>query len=224
LPPRFFASAVRSIAALAMMLMMGAMAAMFLLLSLYLSTVMAYSPLSVGIAFLPFSAMLVLALAASTPLVTRYEHRPTACIAFAFAAAGLLLLSRIPAYRADIMDLVPAMLLVALGLGVGLPALQGAALHGSAAVQAGVAAGVIACVQQLGAATGLAVLTTLASRRAASAVSGGIPDQAAAVTGCQYAFQVAGLTLAAGAILALLMTDHTWSRPASRGRSHAAPI
>lgn len=40
-------------------------------------------------------------------------------------------------------------------------------------------------------------LTTLAFRRAASANSGGIPDQAAAVAGYRFAFQVAGLALAA---------------------------
>jgi hypothetical protein len=78
----------------------------------------------------------------------------------------------------------------------------------------GVAAGVIACVQQLGAAAGLAVLTTLAFRRAASASAGGIPEQAAAVAGYRFAFQAAGLALAAGAVLVLLMTGHT-RRPAS---------
>mgnify|MGYP003287652684 CR=1 FL=1 len=62
LPPRFFASPVRSIAALAMTLMTGTMAAMFLLLSLYMSTVLGYSPLSVGMAYLPFCAVLVVAL------------------------------------------------------------------------------------------------------------------------------------------------------------------
>ena len=208
LPPRFFASRVRSIATLAMTLMTGAMAAMFLLLTLYMSTVLQYSPLSVGIAYLPLCAVLMVALAASAPLVTRHGHRPAACIAFALAAAGLLLLSRVLGHGAGAWDLMPAMLLVALGLGLGLPALQGAALQGSAAADVGMAAGVVACVQQLGAAAGLAGLTTLAFRRAASALSGGIPDQAAAVAGYQFAFQVAGLALATGAVLVLLMTEH----------------
>jgi hypothetical protein len=115
------------------------MAAMFLLLTLYMSTVMEYSPLSVGIAYQPFCAVLVAALAASAPLVTRHGHRPAACTAFTLAAAGLVLLSRVPAHDADALDLVPAMLLVALGLGLGLPALQGTALHGSTAADAGLA-------------------------------------------------------------------------------------
>lgn len=121
----------------AMTLMTGAMAAMFLLLTLYLSTVLGYSPPSVGIAYLPFAAVLLVALAASARLVTRHGHRPTACMAFALAAAGLLLLSRMPTHGASALGLVPAMLLVALGLGVGLPALQGAALHGSTRADAG---------------------------------------------------------------------------------------
>jgi MFS family permease len=215
LPPRLFASAARSIATLAMTVMTGAMAAMFLLLTLYMSTVLGYSPLSVGIAYLPFCAVLVVALAASAPLVTRHGHRPAACVAFALAAAGLLLLSRVPAHGAGGLDLVPAMLLVALGLGVGLPVLQGAALQGAVAADAGLVAGVIACVQQLGAAAGVAVLTTLALRRAASASSGGIPDEAAAVAGYQFAFQAAGLALAAGAVLVLKMSNHTRPRPAA---------
>jgi MFS family permease len=216
LPPRYFASRVRWIAALSMTLLTGAMAAMFLLLSLYLGTVLGYSPLSVGVAWLPFCAVLVVALAASAPLITRHGHRPAACVAFALAAAGLGLLGRVPAYDAGGLDLVPVMLLVAGGLGLGLPALQGAALQGSAAADAGVAAGVIACVQQLGAAAGLAVLATLALRQAASASAGGIPDQAAAVAGYRFAFQAAALALAAGAVLVLLMIDHT-RRPASLG-------
>src|SRR4030095_16559035 len=72
-------SAARSVAALAMTLMTGAMAAMFLLRTLYMSTVMEYSPLSVGIAYLLFCAVLVAALAASAPLVPRHGHRPAAC-------------------------------------------------------------------------------------------------------------------------------------------------
>lgn len=77
----------------------------------------------------------------------------------------------------------------------------------------------IACVQQLGAAAGLAVLTTLAFRRAASASSGSLPlpDQAAAVVGYRFAFQVAGLALAVGAALVLLMTDHPRPRLVSPG-------
>ena len=72
-----------------MTLMTGAMAAMFLLRTLYMGTVMEYSPLSVGIAYLLFCAVLVAALAASAPLVTRHGHRPAACTAFTLAAAGL---------------------------------------------------------------------------------------------------------------------------------------
>jgi hypothetical protein len=86
-----------------------------------MSAVVEYSPMSVGIAYLPFCAVLVAALAASAPLVSRHGHRPAACIAFALAAAGLLLLSRVPAHDADALDLVPAMLPVALGLELGPP-------------------------------------------------------------------------------------------------------
>jgi MFS family permease len=206
LPLRFFASPVRSVAVLAMTLMTAAMAAMFLLLTLHLSTVRGYPPLSIGIAYLPFSAALAVALAVSTALISRSGHRPAACVAFASAAVGLLLLSRAIA-DTSAAGLIPAMLLLALGLGVGLPALQGAALHGSPIADAGLGAGMIACVQQLGAAAGLAVLTTLALRRTASASTGAVPDHAAAVAGYQFAFQVAGVGLAAGTVLVLLMTD-----------------
>jgi hypothetical protein len=66
----------------------------------------------------------VAALAASAPLVTCHGHRPAACTAFGLTARGLVLLSRVLAHDADVLDLVPAMLLVALGLGFGFPALQ----------------------------------------------------------------------------------------------------
>jgi hypothetical protein len=59
-----------------MTLLTGAMTAMFLLLSLYLGTVLGYPPLSVGIAWLSFCAVLVVALVASMPLVTRHGTGP----------------------------------------------------------------------------------------------------------------------------------------------------
>ncbi len=216
LPLPFYADTARSVAALAMTLMTGAMAAMFLLLTLYLSTVRGSTPLSIGVAYLPFSAMLAFALMASTRLIIHYGHWVTACVAFALTATGLLLLSWVLADDSTAMDLVPATLVLAAGLGTGLPALQGAVLRSSTAENAGLAAGVVAGLQQLGAAVGLAVLTTLASRRAASALSEGIHDHAAAVVGYRFAFQTAGLVLTATTVLVLLVTNHTARQARSR--------
>lgn len=224
LPPAFFANRVRLIAALAVAVMTSAMAVMFLLLTLYMSNVLGFRPLTVALGYLPFSASLGAALAASAPLVTRHGYRRAAGAALVFGAAGLLLLSRVPVHGAYGPDVVPALLLLAFGLGVGLPALQNAALHGTTAGDAGLAAGVVACVQQLGAAAGLSVLATLAFRHTTAAVAAGVPDQVAAVAGYQHAFQAAGLVLVAGAALVLFMADRTHdARPQPTGDPASVP-
>jgi hypothetical protein len=127
------------------------------------------------------------------------------------------LLGRVRVDGAYVADLLPGMLLLASGLGLGLPAPQNAALHGSTCGDAGLAGGVITCIQQLGAAAGLSVLATLAFRHTA-ARSGRLGAQA--VVGYRLAFQAAALVVAAGAVLVLFVRDRTHPgglRAAGRG-------
>jgi hypothetical protein len=60
---------------------------------------------------------------------------------------------------------LPGMLVTSLGCGLSLPALTVAALRGTTEANAGLGSAVLSSVQQVGAAVGVAVLVTLATRR-----------------------------------------------------------
>jgi MFS family permease len=201
-PARFLADRHRSTANLATAPLMCAMAAMFLLLTLYLQTTLGYSALQAGLAYLPFSAMFMGGLAVATRLIPRVGAGPVVVTAFLAAASGVLLISRMPVHGQDAGDVLPGMLLLASALGLGMPALQNAALHHVTEADAGLASGVHTTVQQLGSALGLAMLVTLALR-------------AGSLAGYRSAFHVAAAILLIGAALTLLgLRQH---RPDRRG-------
>ncbi|OZM71201.1 MFS transporter [Amycolatopsis antarctica] len=158
---------IRLTANLATALLSAALSATFFLSTLYLQDVLRLPPLQAGLAFLPFCVVLLLAISQVARLVDRLGVRWTAVLGIGCTAAGTAWLSRLPAEGTLWADLMPGMLAVAAGMGVGLVALQNAALHGVTETDAGVAAGVQRCVDQLGGATGLAVFVGAAFTAAA---------------------------------------------------------
>src|SRR5206468_8074981 len=75
----------------------AAMFAWFFLSALYLQLVLGYSPLQVGLAFLPANVIMgALSVSLSARLVMRFGIRPPLAAGLAFAAAGLALFARAP--------------------------------------------------------------------------------------------------------------------------------
>jgi EmrB/QacA subfamily drug resistance transporter len=199
-PPRFFANGVRLSGNALSILLVGATSAVFFLVILYMQDVLGYSPLIAGLAWVPFLLMFMPGLALSAKLVARLGIGVTAAIGFAAAAAGLLLLSRIPADGSYVVDLLPAFLLISLGMGIANPALQNAVLYKVSGEDAGLGSGVAATVAQLGGALGVAVFATIAVREQNSATAA--PD-VAATGGYRLALLVAGLVLVVGMLAAV---------------------
>jgi hypothetical protein len=79
--------------------------------------------------------------------------------------------------------LLPGLPVLAVGLGLGFPALQTAALHQVSERDAGLGSGVQTTVQALGGAIGNAVFLTVALRHAGARVAAGATPAAAAVSG-----------------------------------------
>lgn len=195
-PRGFFAHRVRLVANVATALLSAALSTTFFLSTLYLQAVLGLDPLAAGLAFLPFCAALLLAVTQVARLIHAIGLAPTALIGLAVTALGVAWLSRLPVEGKLWIDLIPGMALVAAGMAVGLVALQNAALQEVTDDDAGGAAGMQRCVDQLGGAVGLAVLVGLA---AGTEVGASLEEQ---VDGFQTAFHFAllGLVLAAGAI------------------------
>jgi EmrB/QacA subfamily drug resistance transporter len=133
----------------------------FYLLALFLQQVLQYGPLKTGVASLPFAAGIILASGISSKLVERLAPRILAVPGLVLAAVGMAWLSRLgvdPSYAVDIM---PALFLTSFGLGLAFVPLTLTAVHQVAEGRAGVASALVNMAQQIGAALGLAVLSTV---------------------------------------------------------------
>src|SRR3954447_1543646 len=171
LPFRIFANRSRATSFVVMMLVPAAMFAMFYFLSQFVQNVMGFSPLKTGVAFLPFSAGIVVAATVSSKLVERVDPRWLAGIGTAMAGAALFGFSRLPyvdslgglsvdAHYAT--DILPFIVLMSLGMGLTFVPMTLTAVHGVGARDSGIGSGVLNTMQQVGGALGLATLSTVA--------------------------------------------------------------
>jgi Major Facilitator Superfamily len=115
-----------------------------------------------------------------------------------FVLAGLLLLARTPVDATYVRDLLPPMILIGLGAGLGFPSLMTLAMSGTTEGDSGLASGLVNTSVQVGGAIGLAVLATLVTERTGNLVASGEPAAAALNSGYHLAYLTgAGLVLVA---------------------------
>ena len=140
----------------------------------------------------------------SGPLAERFGMRNTVLASIGFIGAGMLLFARTPVDGSYVVDVLPAMILVGLGAGLGFPGLMTFAMSGVAPQDAGLASGLVNTSVQVGGAVGLAVLATLATERTGELVAGGTAHAAALNSGFHLAYLIGAGVLAAAAIVALV--------------------
>ncbi len=179
----------------------AAMFAWFFLSALYLQLVLGYSPLQVGLAFLPANLIMgALSLGLSARLVMRFGIRPPLAFGLLLAGIGLLLFARAPVDGTFAVDVLPSMLLLGLGAGMAFNPVLLAAMGDVEPSDAGLASGVVNTSFMMGGALGLAVLASLADRRTNSLAADGDGPLAALTGGYHVAF-VVGAAFALGAAL-----------------------
>lgn len=135
---------------------------MFFVITLYLQRVLGYSPLVAGLAWLALSVTALLASAGGARLVTRVGQRVPLVTGLSIATAGLWLLSRLPHDARYLDDVMPALAVSGLGIGLAFVTLSIGALEGVSEADAGLASGLVNATQQIGGALGVAVLSTVA--------------------------------------------------------------
>jgi EmrB/QacA subfamily drug resistance transporter len=178
---------------------------MFFFLTLYMQSVLGYSPIQTGIAYLPLTGGFIIAASISSQLFARVGTKPVVVLGTVIAGAGLYWLSRIPVDGSFVPDILPGLLIVSLGMGGVFTGLTTAANAGVDKNQAGLAAGLLNTGQQLGTALGLAVLSALATARTSSLLHTGHDGFAQASTaGYQRALLVGACIVLAATVLALL--------------------
>jgi EmrB/QacA subfamily drug resistance transporter len=192
----------------------------FVTLTLYMQQVLRYSPMQTGFAFLAIAGTAIVWSTVAAQLVTRLGVRPVLVTGFAALAAGLAYLTQISVDGSYVADLLPAFLLIALGVGFAFVPISIAALAGIEPSEAGLASGLLNTSQQVSGALGIAVLTTIATARAEEAVAAGAAQASAQVTGFQAAFTVAALIAALGIVVAMTLMQR---EERDRQREHAPP-
>jgi EmrB/QacA subfamily drug resistance transporter len=187
-------------------LMAGAMFGWFFLSALYLQLVLGYSPLQVGLAFLP--ATLVWGAASlwlSDKLVMRYGIKVPLLAGLLFFLAGLLLFARAPVDGNFAVDVLPGMLLFGLGGGITFNPLLLAAMGDVGPTEAGLASGIVNTAFMMGGALGLAVLASLAASRTNTLLASGDGGLLALTGGYHAAFLVGALFVVGGLVVGALL-------------------
>ena len=187
----------------------------FLFLTYYLQLTLAYSPVKSGVAFLPMIAALVAASTISSGVLPRVGPRPLLPLGMLIAAGGLAILAAQLGLRTSYLDwILPAQLLLGVGLGVVFGCALNTATYGTGAADAGVASALVNTNQQVGGSIGTALLNTLAASALTSyLVTHGHSPLAladAAVHSYVVAFWVsAGIFAASAVVCALVLPSGT---------------
>jgi EmrB/QacA subfamily drug resistance transporter len=196
------------------MIVLAGFLPMFFFLTLYMQTVLGYSPIQTGTAYLPLTAGFIIAASISSQLFARIGTKAVIVVGAVVAAGGLYWLSRIPVDGAYASDILPGLLVVSLGMGGVFTGLTTAANAGIDEDKAGLAAGLLNTGQQIGGALGLAILSALATAHTGSLLHGGQDSVAQAATGgYQRALFAGACLIVAATIVALLTTNRHQTVP-----------
>jgi MFS family permease len=190
-------------------LMAAGMFAYFFFSALYLQQVLGYTPLEVGLAYLPSTVVWGASSLYSDRFVMRYGIKKPLGVGLGLMALGLLLLARVPVDGNVLIDVIPATLAIGLGGGIAFNPLLLAAMGDVEPSESGLASGIVNTAFMMGGALGLAVLVSVADSRTDSLRSGGDGPLEALTGGYHAGFLVAAAFAAVGALLGLLLRPVT---------------
>jgi EmrB/QacA subfamily drug resistance transporter len=179
----------------------AAMFAWFFVSALYMQLVLGYSAMQVGLAYLPANLiMAAFSLGLSARLVMRFGIRLPLWSGLLLAAVGLALFARAPIDGSFVADVLPAMVLLGLGAGMGFNPVLLAAMSDVAPSESGLASGMVNTSFMMGGALGLAILASLAAAHTDDLLASGVGSTAALTGGYHVAF-LSGAAFAAAAAL-----------------------
>src|SRR6266540_1643025 len=209
LPLRILRDRDRAGSYLAMGLGLAGLLGLLLFLTYYLQVVLGYSPIRAGLAFLPLSAAVQLgAIGIGSRLAPRVRPRTLMVPGLLAAAVGMLLLTQLNPESGYAAIVLPAEIVLGIGLGcVFVPAI-GTATSGVEPRDAGIASAVVNTAQQAGGSIGTALLNTIAISATAGYLASHRVDRAEALV---HGYSVAagwaaGILTVAAVLAAVLVT------------------
>jgi EmrB/QacA subfamily drug resistance transporter len=222
LPPRIFSARNVTGANLSQLLVIAGAFGFQVIITLYMQRVLGYGPAASGLGLLPVAAVIgMVSLGLSARIAARVGQRAMLLAGLVLIAAALALLTRVPAHGDYPAHLLGPLLMFGAGGGLTLPALASLGMSGATPDDAGLASGLFNTTQQVGAALGVAVLSTLAAGKTRSLHGN---DAASALTAGYHLAFATGAALAVAAIIVtatMLRRTRESSRPAPADREHA---
>ena len=196
----------------------------FFMGALYLQRVLGYDPLEIGLAFLPATLVMgVLSLRYAETIIMRFGARTSLVPGLVLVGIALLAFARAPVDGNYVVDVLPVMIVLALGMGVAFPALMTLSMSGATPQDAGLASGLVNTSVQVGGALGLAVLATLSATRSESLLTHGESTAAALTGGYHLAFLIGAAFVAAAIVVALTVIVPD-AKPEPQAAHEGAPV
>ena len=215
----------------AMFFVAAGLFAMFFFNTLYVQRVLGYSPLEAGLAFLPFTAGVIVGAGLSQGLVAKVGARELPLIGMAIAIVGMLLFTRLQPGGDYVTDLLPGIILASIGMGLTFVPITLIATSGIPGEDAGLTSGLYNTSQQVGGALGLAILSTLAvgateDTLADVGAAGPTPDQQAQalVDGFHVAYLGSAVLIAVAAVLLFLLLSRRDVVAVGEGEAATVPV
>lgn len=189
-----------SVGNIVMLLVGGAMVALFFALAVYMQQVLGYSALVTGLSQLPLALALVIVAGIIPAFIQRLGARATLRGSLIILAGGLLWLATAPATAQYVSQILGPTLMIGIGIGGAFVTTTQLAMHRVHGHQAGLASGLVNTSQQVGGALGIALLGTIASTRTTTLTASGVAAAPALTGGFSWLFIGAAAFALAGAI------------------------
>ncbi|MEU9445909.1 MFS transporter [Streptomyces sp. NPDC048304] len=215
---------------LTMMLATIGMFGLFLFMTYYLQVILGYSPVRTGLAYLPLTAAII---TGSTQISARLLHHvaPRTLMApgMALAAGGMLLLTRMTVHSSYTTEILPALILMGLGMGLTFMPVFATATTGVAPRDSGVTSATVNTSQQVGGSIGTALLNTIATTSSTAYITAHLHSPARKATvipaGVVHGYTVAigwaaAVMLLAGLVAAFMVT----ARAPKHGTAAKPPV
>jgi MFS family permease len=178
----------------------------FFLGPLYLEQVRGFSPLEIGLGFLPMTGVVaILSTGITARLMGRFGPFRVLVPGIAAAVIGLLVLSRVSEHSGYFPTFFIGLVVMGFGMGTSFMPLLTIAMADVPRSDAGLGSGIVNVSQQLSGALGLAVFSTIATSHARSLSADGHTPIAALTGGYHVAFLAAAGCAAFGGVTALAL-------------------
>jgi EmrB/QacA subfamily drug resistance transporter len=193
------------------------------ILTLYAQQVLGYSAIEFGLGTAVFTVMAAVGSIVSQAVVLKVGFRPVAATGMALLAAGALVLTQVSAGGNYVDDMLFGLLVYGAGIGPAFVTATVAALAGVAEHESGLASGLSNTAFQIGAALGVAIVTTVAVTRSEDylAANDGANPLVVLNEGFQSAFLACVALAGLGVAISLLLLGRP--RGAAQEQPEAVP-